>query len=242
MQCAIVFLAGLINGLLSIMIIYKIFKLNIKHITNYIIFNANLHTDDCKYKYIPLFIIIACIGMAYFFYLKYSFSVDFIYYMVFSNMLITVAVLDLISGYIYPKMLMFYGLFAVLMRVFIYKINFKDILLSGIIGFTIYYLIYKFSFKIYKKEAFGFGDAVYMGCIGLFLDIFGALLSALNSFWIAMFCIIIFFLAKRKYTPRLSVPFAPYMSISTLIIIFFKENMISCLIYNSFFTKGYLPQ
>ena len=44
----------------------------------------------------------------------------------------------------------------------------KSALLGGVVGFLIGYVIFAVSYYVYKEEAFGFGDVLLLGVIGLF--------------------------------------------------------------------------
>ena len=49
-----------------------------------------------------------------------------------------------------------------------YQSNLKDACIGGVVGFLIGYSIFAASYYVYKEEAFGFGDVLLLGVIGLF--------------------------------------------------------------------------
>ena len=81
-------------------------------------------------------------------------------------MFLKIAYVDFKEQYIYDLDLMVVS--APIMMFHLCYSTWKSALLGGVVGFLIGYVIFAASYYVYKEEAFGFGDVLLLGVIGLF--------------------------------------------------------------------------
>ena len=92
--------------------------------------------------------------------------IEIIYLCFVAAMFLKIAYVDFKEQYIYD-----FDLLVVTTPILMFNIcysTWKLALLGGVIGFLIGYVIFAVSFYVYKEEAFGFGDVLLLGVIGLF--------------------------------------------------------------------------
>ena len=90
---------------------------------------------------------------------------EIIYFIFVSVMLLRIAYIDFKEHYIYDLDI---GIIAfVILAYNIYLSNWKCACIGGVIGFVIGYVIYVASYYAYQEEAFGFGDVLLLGALGL---------------------------------------------------------------------------
>lgn len=123
--------------------------------------------------------------------------------------------------------LIFTGAGAALICIAVGKLGWKDHLLGLLVGFVIYLLIYGLAKLIYKQEAFGFGDVMLMGMMGLYLGLAGSIFASLLSFVVAAVGMVIMKIAGKKISSKVEVPFGPYMCIAGFITSIFGDKIIS---------------
>ena len=122
-----------------------------------------------------------------------------------------------------------------ILSLLLYKVNFYSLITGGIIGFSFYLMIYLGAKWFYKREAFGFGDVIYMGLIGSFVGGWYALLAGLLTFYIAILAIIFQGIFKKNLSRKMEIAFAPYMSLSAWLVSLFGIQMVE--LYLKFFMK-----
>ena len=110
-----------------------------------------------------------------------------------------------------------------------------DLLWGGIFGFGFYLAIYLGAKAYYKKEAFGYGDVIFMGIIGLYLGFQNAILASLMTFYVALIFVVIFSIVGKLTSRKAEVAFAPYMALSAWIVSYFGKNLIE--LYVNLFIK-----
>jgi len=110
-----------------------------------------------------------------------------------------------------------------------------DVLIGGAFGFGFYLAIYWVAKFFYKKEAFGYGDVIFMGVIGLFLGLQYTILASLLTFYVALVFIVIFAIVGKLTSRKAEVAFAPYMALSAWIVSYFGKNIID--LYVNLFIK-----
>jgi len=106
-------------------------------------------------------------------------------------------------------------------------------LLGGLIGLIIYGVIYGGAYLYYKREAFGFGDVLLMGSLGLFFGLQKTVMIAMLSFYIALIGIVIIALVGKKMKRSIEIAFAPYMILSAMAVALFEHQIIE--LYRSIF-------
>lgn len=159
-------------------------------------------------------------------YNQFGVGIPFVFYLLFWQVLLVTAFIDYYTQTIVDLIL--YGLIGVNGLLLIaMKWSFFEALYGFFIGFGIYHLIYLGAKAYYKREAFGFGDVILMGAIGMHLGTWQSLLSSLLSFYIALIVIIIMKLLGKNVESGLQIPFGPYMCISGLIVSLFGDQLIA---------------
>lgn len=158
-------------------------------------------------------------------YLLFGTTIYSLYIISLFIMLILVAIIDLREKIIIDNVLIFFVIISV-----IFKIILKESLIlstiNGGISFFIYYIIYVMAKKIYGFEAFGFGDALYIGVIGFYLHSVNPLLITYLPFFISLFIIIIYKIFNIKTKIRkMEIPFGPSISISVFMLIVFSNEI-----------------
>lgn len=108
-----------------------------------------------------------------------------------------------------------------------------DLLAGAVFGFAFYLAIYFVAKVYYKKEAFGFGDVIFMGAIGGYLGFWQGLLASVLTFYVALFFIILVAIVGKLLSRKTEIAFAPYMAVSAWIVSIFGEDLIR--LYLNFF-------
>ena len=116
---------------------------------------------------------------------------------------------------------------------FLYQNQIINGLLGGLIGLSIYGIIYGGAYLYYKREAFGFGDVLLMGSLGLFFGLQKTVMIAMLSFYIALIGIVILALIGKKLKRAIEIAFAPYMILSAIVVALFEHQIIE--LYRSIF-------
>ena len=157
-------------------------------------------------------------------YLAFSFSKMPIFYALFGLYLIITAGIDLLTKTIVVSLTVFGGMIGFLMNL-LYTANLKDAILGGLIGFCLYFAIYFISKLVYKREAFGFGDVLYIASIGMFLGFSMTILASMLTFYVALFGIIIVKLIGKMIRFKSEIAFAPFISISAGIVLYLGQDI-----------------
>jgi leader peptidase (prepilin peptidase)/N-methyltransferase len=84
--------------------------------------------------------------------------------------------------------------------------------------------------EIIEREGLGFGDVILTGVIGLFLGwpgvLLGLILTILLAGLINLIYLFIMVLTKR-YNPNLALPFGPFLAVSVIALLFFKDIVLA---------------
>lgn len=160
---------------------------------------------------------------------KFYLDISTVYYLVLTSILIIITFID-IDHYIIPDGLLIIGsIFAIVFNIIFKIITIKESLLGAIIcGGGVLAIVYLIEF-IVKKEVMGGGDIKLFAMIGLFLGIKNSLLSALISVYVgAIFGVIMIIWSKIKKSEFNSmIPYGPFISIATFIVILYGHNIIN---------------
>ncbi len=158
-------------------------------------------------------------------YLFYGASLESIYCIGLFSCLIIVGIIDLQHKAIYDKVLLSFFISAIIIQAvaFVGKIDFSFTLRDSLIGATLsycfYFLIYYVSKKIYKREAFGLGDVLYITVIGFYLGIENIFFLLFGPFYVALFFFLIMkIFSKSSLNLKSEIPFGPFISISTFLL------------------------
>ncbi|GAB6108755.1 prepilin peptidase [Fusibacter bizertensis] len=105
-------------------------------------------------------------------------------------------------------------------------IELQALLLGGVVGLVSYGSIYVVAKVLYKREAFGFGDVMFMGVIGIYLGVKLTLLAALLTFYVAIIWILVNKIIGSVLKREMEVAFAPFMAISCIITMMLGDKII----------------
>ena len=132
--------------------------------------------------------------------------IEIVYLCFIAAIFLKIAYVDFKEQYIYD-----FDLLVVTTPILMFNVcysTWKSALLGGVIGFLIGYVIFAVSYYVYKEEAFGFGDVLLLGVIGLFfgfptfLDYFAITIMVAGIFALVL---ILYDINNRKMT----LPLAP---------------------------------
>ena len=159
-------------------------------------------------------------------YSAFNFSDRPIAEVVFATLLIITGGIDhntktIVTGTIYLG-----GLLSAIISLF-YGNDPLDMLLGGVTGFAFYLIIYFVAKAYYKKEAFGYGDVIFMGAIGTYLGFWHGLLASVLTFYVALLFILLFAIIGKFFSRKTEIAFAPYMAISAWIVSIFGDSLIA---------------
>lgn len=180
----------------------------------------------CKEKISMMYFVIELLGGILFLasYIYFGITKEFFVSIVLVSMLLVTIVTDFKYFYISDRVLVVGTL--LILGIYIYYINFKDILFyvaSAIIMFLLMWLIKILGDKAFKKESLGGGDIKLMVPIGLSLGLINAVTSLLISSSLAL---IVSLVLLRKSNENI-VPFGPFLLIGTIVMFLLEFNGIS---------------
>lgn len=138
---------------------------------------------------------------------------EIVYLLITLAIFLKIAYIDYKEHYIYDLDIAFVAI--VILAYNLYFSNLKCTCIGGAVGFAIGYAIYAASYFVYKQEAFGFGDVLLLGVLGLyfgfptFLHYFAITIMATGL--IAVILIIY----DSKYR-KLEVPMAPIFTLGAI--------------------------
>lgn len=152
-------------------------------------------------------------------YYSFGFSLELLLAIGIVSLLVIVIVSDLTYLIIPDQILIFFGIYFIIIQYFL--LGFKGILyhlLVGIFLFCIMYLIMIIGNKAFKKESMGGGDVKMMFLFGLVLDpLLGALTIFLGSLFALPISIVLYFSKNEKV-----IPFGPFLLLGFAFIFFTK--------------------
>ncbi len=143
-----------------------------------------------------------------------SYSVSLLTQGVLMMSLITASV-DFFSYYIYDAVLLGFSLVHLGLSFFEFGIDgLKHSVIGLLVGLAFYGLIYFLAKLYYKREAFGFGDVLFLGAIGVVLGGWWTFIVGVMSFYLALILIIVNKLAKRETGLKSELPFGPAIGLA----------------------------
>lgn len=117
-------------------------------------------------------------------------------------------------------------------------------LIGGAVGFVVMFLLYKLGEVFVKlvnrrrgegsldEVALGFGDVNLAGVVGLFLGwppiILGLLFAVFVGGLVSIF-LIFFSLFRREFQAFMAIPYAPFLAIAAMAMLFFPEQIVGLL-------------
>ncbi len=134
-------------------------------------------------------------------------------------MLLSVAVVDLLTQYIYDLMLLSYSAINLALIWSLHGIKLANFY-GGAVGFALYGAVYGLARLFYDREAFGMGDVFLLAACGIVLSVKATVLVALLAFYVALLQLVIYFVVKRILRCDTALAFAPAIGIAATIIYF----------------------
>lgn len=161
-------------------------------------------------------------------YLKFGYRVITVYYMIFISLLIIITFID-IDHYIIPDKLILIGVIVSLVANGLgFGIDFFDGLRGALFtGGSMFIVIWIIEFFI-KREVMGGGDIKLYTMVGLFLGSKLSLLTILFSIYIGAFygIFIILYNKIRNKNYNSMIPFGPFISIASIVLLFYGNQII----------------
>ena len=102
----------------------------------------------------------------------------------------------------------------------------EEAILSMMIGLVLYSTVYGVGKWIWKEEVFGMGDVYYLTTLGPFFSLSQILFIGLFSFVIGGGVVISWMLLTKRNKLHAKIPFAPFISISSLLTYLFSIQWI----------------
>lgn len=152
---------------------------------------------------------------------SYGFSIELFVSLIISSLLIIVIVSDINYMIIPDRFIVIPSILIIILKLIEFGVE-KTFyaVLSGILSFTIMYLIMKLGSFLFKKEALGGADVKLMFIVGLCLEPFLSLIVIIIASVIAL-PVALFLLYKEKEN---IIPFGPFIVVGLLIMMFTKLN------------------
>ncbi len=140
---------------------------------------------------------------------------------------------DFFSYYIYELQLLSFSV----LNLAVIGINFG---LAGIVqsffgmvaGFLFYGAIYYLAKLYYKREAFGFGDVLFLAAIGIGLGWQSTLIVGVMAFYLALMLIVINKLFRRNFGLKSEMPFGPAIALAVYLFVIHQDWVIG--LYQAF--------
>lgn len=154
-----------------------------------------------------------------------SYSERIIADIVFTTFLIMVGGIDHLTKSIVVVTIYVGGGLSAVMAI-IYGLPLLDALLGGVLGFFLYLAIYWVAKLFYKREAFGYGDVMLMGAIGMFLGPWHTVLAGVMTFYVALVFIVIQKIVGKLLSRHTEIAFAPYMAVAAWLVSLFGTQIV----------------
>lgn len=111
-----------------------------------------------------------------------------------------------------------------LILIFFDKQSAEDAIIATCIGFCFFLLIIILSRIIYKRDGMGFGDAKFMGTVGIMLGSVYTVATIMFSFIFGAIGATILLVSKNKKMGQ-EIAFGPYIVMAVMLMIFFGEDI-----------------
>ena len=179
----------------------------------------------CRYCKQPIqirYFLVEIIFFVLFFLVAYLKSpVDIVGYF-FCTICMLIALMDMDSFEVDLRLLFILAIIGFYIRMNVIE----EAILSMIIGFILYSMVYGVGKWIWKEEVFGIGDVYYLTALGPFFSPSQILFIGLFSFVIGGGIVIGWMLLLKRNTSHVKIPFAPFISISALLTFLFSIQWI----------------
>ena len=174
-------------------------------------------------------------------YTIYGTSSQTIFHCIFLSFMIVLTMIDW-DHMILPTRIIMWGTgFTLIIKLIEYSINREIVvllesILGGLAGFLIFWLLYKGSIMILKKEGLGYGDVRLMGLLGLYIGIDYIFLMIIIACIVASIFGIIFLAINKESRP---FPLGPFLNLGAFIIILYGDQILT--LYMHLCNKLYGP-
>ena len=138
------------------------------------------------------------------------------------EMCLVVSLIDMKEGYIYPKILCWFGV-SRLTLVHSWE-ELETVVVAMATAISLYLAIYLLGQLIFQKEMMGIGDIYYLACLALWLDQTQVILVGLGAFWVALAFVGGYYVVYRRIIS--SIAFAPMISIACGMVYFYSQQLL----------------
>lgn len=180
-------------------------------------------SEDQKISVWPVIVVTAALAVLA--YSAFGLGAQGIFYWVIWCVLFAVAIIDYLTLTVVDAMV--YGLGAI--AIVYHLVVGTPLVESGIgflVGFGMYLVIYFAAKAYYKKEAFGFGDVMLMGAIGIFMGLSRTVLVGFMAFYLALIGILIQKVLGRRFALKEEIAFGPSICLSAWIVSLYGTQII----------------
>ena len=181
---------------------------------------------NCEYNFQNLLVELTTGTIFLLLYIKYGLCLQLIKLYTLSCFIIIIGVIDFNTKYVYDNTaygaIILGSIFIVIEYINGYPI--KDYIFGALLGGGIFLALILVTKSIYKKEVIGYGDLEVSIIIGVFLGATSSILIfALANILATIICI--YMIAKGESRKR-TIPYTPFITIATFIVILYKDIII----------------
>ncbi|WP_461613298.1 prepilin peptidase [Clostridium sp. Marseille-QA1073] len=164
-------------------------------------------------------------------YIKYGLCLQLIKLYGLSCFIIIIGVIDFKTRYVYDNTA--YGAIILgstfMLIEYINGYPIKDYILGAILGGGVFLTLILITRFIYKKEVIGYGDLEISIIIGIFRTTSSILIFVLANILATIICI--YMIAKGESRKK-TIPYTPFITIATFIVILYKDIIIRLIFAN----------
>ncbi len=190
---------------------------------SYIFLKGRCHS--CKSKIPIKYPLVELLGglIALVIFLKFGFSMKFIFWLIFGYCLLVLSFIDL-ELFIIPDIIILILLISGVFFV-IYNNTVLSGIIGGIFGFALFYILSVVFSKIFKQEALGFGDVKLLGVIGLWVGWRGVIYTVFCASFIGSIVgLVLIILFGKNFKAK--IPFGPFLAISAFSYLFIGHSIL----------------
>jgi leader peptidase (prepilin peptidase)/N-methyltransferase len=163
-------------------------------------------------------------------FLKFGFSLSYLFYFLFVAALIVITVIDLYHQII-PDVISLPGIgVGLIASLIVRQITFFNSLAGILVGGGSLFLVATIYQWLFKREGMGGGDVKLLAMIGAFLGWKAVILTILVSSLVGSITGIFIMILKGKDF-KYAIPFGPFLSIGAVVSLSFGENIVQWYLY-----------
>ncbi|WP_291584398.1 prepilin peptidase [Clostridium sp. UBA6640] len=165
-------------------------------------------------------------------YIKYGLGLQLVKLCILSFFIIMIGVIDFNTKYVYNVTV--YG--AIILGVIFTLIEYingypiKDYIFGALLGGGVFFTLILITKFIYKKEVIGYGDLEFSIIIGVFLGATSSILVFVLANILAT--IICMYMIAKGESRKKTIPYTPFITIATFIVILYKDIIIRLIFGN----------